>query len=120
MRKSDLARSCLAVLPAALSVVGTGTSVAQQTAEIGFGSTGRGAPLAEIVPAQPTTPAELQAVAESVLVGPMRLRLPGPDGAVIDRLVGAYTVKWTFFADRGSFSERAAIDAWLPFGKSAE
>jgi hypothetical protein len=88
MRKSDLARSCLVVLLAALSVVRTGTLVAQQTAEIGFESIGRGAPLAETVPAQPTTPAELQAVAESVLVGSMRLRLPGPDGEVTDRLVG--------------------------------
>lgn len=78
-------RSCLAVLLAVLS----GTSAAQRTAEIGFESIGRGAPLVETVPAQPTTPAELQAVADSVLVGPMRLRLPGPDGADIARLVGS-------------------------------
>lgn len=89
MRDSSRTRTCLAVLLPALSAVGTGTCLAQPAAEIRFASIGRGAALVKELPPQPTTPAQLEAAAESVLVGAMRLRLPGPDGAVVSRLVAS-------------------------------
>ena len=72
-------------LTAAAVFLWSSTAEAQQVADIGFESVGRGRPLALAIPAE--TPADLAKIEaypnRDSMVGPSRLTRPGPDGETV-------------------------------------
>ena len=75
-------RPLIAMACSALALLASGVAVAQKTADIGFKSVGRAAPLTRAIQGEtPVDPAKLEAYPDNdVVVGAFRPSRPGPDG----------------------------------------